>query len=161
MKFKELFKKFISRGAVIYTVGSLIVLLFSLAASESLSAKILSPMPFLFFAAYSYVMALGSALYSSGAFSGALSRLIHALCYNVGFFGFMLLCQITFTYAAIFTAIYAIIYIAAVVIARVLRKKPSENAKERAKQHKQKPVTIEGNKKEKNKPQSTYTNRFS
>jgi hypothetical protein len=54
MKVKELLKKFIYRGAVIYTVGSLLILLFSLAASEGLAAKILSPMPFLFFAAYNF-----------------------------------------------------------------------------------------------------------
>ncbi len=160
MNTKELFKRFISKGALIYTAGSLFILLFSLMLPENSAAKILSPTPFLFFAVYAYIISLGSVLYSSGAFSSAVARLIHAACYNVGFFCFVLLCRMEFAFTAIFTAVFAIIYTAAVIISGAFKKKSSSVKKSPEKQDKTNKQPLK-NKKEKSKTQSTYTSRFS
>ena len=161
MNAKDLFKRFISRGAVIYTAGSLFILLFSLILPESSAAKILSPTPFLFFAIYAYIISLGSTLYVSGKFSSPIARLIHAACYNVGFLLFVIFCSMEFAYAAIFTAVFAIIYTASVIIAGRFKKsakKTNAQNSSNVKPINTKPVKA---KNEKSKPESTYQSRFS
>ena len=157
MNAKDLFKRFISRGAVIYTAGSLFILLFSLMLPENSAPKILSPTPFLFLAIFAYILSLGSILYVSGKFSAPIARLIHAACYNVGFFCFLIFCSVEFAYAAIFTAVFAIIYTASVIIAGSFKKRPRA-AVEKKQTEIAKPTKT---KKEKSKPQTTYTSRFS
>ena len=150
----NVFKKIISKGAVIYTAGSLCILLFSLFVAENTMDKVLLPTPFLVFAAYAFVLALGDLPYLVGKCSSAAARAIHAACYNVGFFCFMLLCNMSFSTAVIATVIFALIYTAAVVLAGVFNKKnklaPSKSA-----------VTPAKGKGKQLGPQSTYTNRFS
>ena len=157
MNTKTSFKSFISRGAVIYTAGSLFILLSSLAMPENSAAKILSPTPFLFFAAYAYVMSLGSTLFASGKFSPTIARLIHAVCYNVGFFGFLLLCSMGFTTSVILTAVYAFIYTASVFTVGAFKKGSDKKAPTDSLPAKAQAKA----KKEKSKPESTYQNRFS
>ena len=158
MNVKDLIKGFISRGAVIYTAGSLFVLLFSLILPESSAAKVLSPAPFLYFAIYAYIISLGSTLLVSGALSAPVALLIHAACYNVGFGCFLLFCGMEFAYVAIFTALFAIVYTAAVIISKAFKGKPATKptAKHTATAKNQPKA-----KKKKGKPQSTYTSRFS
>ncbi|MBR3879219.1 MAG: hypothetical protein IKJ24_03745 [Clostridia bacterium] len=157
MNAKDLFKRFITRGAVIYTAGSLFILLFSLMLPENSAAKILSPTPFLFFAIFAYILSLGSALYASGRFYAPIARLIHAACYNLGFLCFLIFCSVEFAYAAIFTAVFAIIYTASVLIAGSFKKKLKATT-----DHKQTAVAKpEKVKKAKSKPETTYTSRFS
>lgn len=155
MNVQDFFKRFISRGAVIYTAGSLSILLFSLTLPENAAATILSPEPFIYFAIFAYVLSLGSAIYASGRFSSASARIIHAACYNIGFFCFLLLCEMEFAYSAIFTAVFAIIYTVSVILSGVFKKGVKAPAKSPATDKSAK------NKKEKAKPQSTYTSRFS
>ena len=157
MNTKTLLKSFVSRGAVIYTAGSLLILLFSLALPENSAARILSPTPFIFFAAYAYVMSLGSALFTSGKFSPAIARLVHAVCYNAGFLCFLLLCSMGFTTSVILTSVYALIYTASVFIVGAFKKNPRKNTPTSS-------VSVKAPtkaKKEKAKPESTYQNRFS
>jgi hypothetical protein len=157
MNAKDLFKRFISRGAVIYTAGSLFILLFSLMLPENSAPKILSPTPFLFFAIFAYILSLGSTPYVSGKFSAPISRLIHAACYNLGFLCFLIFCSVEFAYAIIFTAVFAIIYTASVIIAGSFKKRT------RASVDKKQPSTAKSakTKKEKSNPETTYTSRFS
>jgi len=155
MNVQDFFKRFISRGAVIYTAGSLSILLFSLTLPESAAVTILSPEPFIYFAMFAYLLSLGSAIYASGKFSQTASRIIHAACYNIGFFCFLLLCKMEFAYAAIFTAVFAIIYTASVILAGVFKKGGKAPTKSVETENKEK------SKKSKSKPQSTYTSRFS
>ena len=155
MNVQDFVKRFISRGAVIYTAGSLSILLFALNLPENAAATILSPEPFVYFAIFAYLLSLGSALYASGRFSATTSRIIHAACYNIGFFCFLLLCQMEFAYSAIFTAAFAIIYTVSVILAGVFKKGAKTPAEKTVTEK-----TVKG-KKEKAKPQSTYTSRFS
>lgn len=157
MNTKTLIKSFISRGAVIYTAGSLLILLFALTLPDNSAAKILSPAPFLFFAVYAYAMSLGSTLFASGKLSSAVARLIHALCYIAGFFGFLLLCAMDFTTSLILTAVYALIYTASVFIAGAFKKGLGKKSPTVSS-----PVKAQAKvKKEKSKPETTYQNRFS
>lgn len=152
----NVFKKIVSKGAVIYTAGSLCILLFSLSVPENTMDKLLLPTPFLMFAAYAFVLALGDLPYHVGKCSPVAARAIHATCYNLGFFCFMLLCNMSFSTSVIATVIFALFYTAAVVLAGVFRKKnklaPAKNTE----------TSVKGkNSKSKSKPQSSYTNRFS
>lgn len=145
-------KKIISKGAVIYTAGSLCILLFSLLIPENTMDKVLLPTPFLLLAAYAFVLALGDLPYLVGKCSPACARAIHAACYNVGFFCFLLLCNMSFSTSVIATVIFAFIYTVAVVLAGTFKKKLStgKNAVPPAK-----------GKADKSKTQTKYTNRFS
>ncbi len=148
----NVFKKIISKGAVIYTAGSLCILLFSLLVPENTMDKVLLPTPFLMFAAYAFVISLGDLPYLTGKCSTAVSRAIHAACYNVGFFCFMLLCNMSLSTSVIATVIFAFIYTVAVVLAGLCKKKLSPQKKT---------GTYAKGMVEKSKPQPKYTNRFS
>ena len=158
MNTTSLIKKFISRGAVIYTAISVGMMLLALMTSANPDAKVISPQLFLLIALYSYIASLGSTLYGSGYFSAGVARLIHAACYNIGLFCFLLFAECEFFIAVILTVAFAILYTVSVIISNVFKK--SSNAKKDTKQvsneKRQKSAT-----KEKAKPQSTYTNRFS
>ena len=164
MNTNSLIKKFISRGAIIYTVISVGMMLLAVMSAENPETKILSPGLFLLIALFSYVASLGSTLYESEYFTGALARLVHAVCYNLGFFAFLLLAGMEFAYSVILTVVFAIIYTAAVIISNVFKKSSSskKDAKKNVSGKKQTSNKKEAaGKKEKSKPQSTYTNRFS
>ena len=161
MKTKDLIKYFFSCGALIYTVGSVLILTVSLAASESASASILAPKPFLFFLGFAYLISLGNTLFKINTIPPVIRRLLHCLCYVVGFLAFILLCGVKFAYSAIFAAVLALIYAISVITASVIRKQISktnrDNASETAKPEKKQ------TKKEKTAKtaENTYHNRFS
>ena len=164
MNTNSLIKKFISRGAVIYTVISVCIIVFFLIFSDGQPAQIFKPDILLLIALFSYVASLGSTLYESEYFTGPIARLVHAVCYNLGFFAFLLLAGMQFPVAVIFTVVFAIIYTAAVIISNVFKKKSvskkeaNKTASGKKKANGKKESSV---KKEKSKPQSTYTNRFS
>ncbi len=161
MQFKDLLKKFISHGAVIYTCGSLFIITVSLLLSDSAASQILAPKPFLCFALFSYLISLGSTLYVSGAFSAPIARLIHAICYNIGFLVFLLLCGMKFVTALIFTAVFALIYTVIILIYSFTHKGNSRSLKTPAAPQKN-AVPDTSNKKKSSKSSSeTYKNRFS
>ncbi len=157
MKLKDMMKKFVSRGAVIYTFGSLFIITLSLLLSDTSAAKILSPAPFLCFALFSYIISLGSTLYACERFSAPVARLMHAICYNGGFFAFLLICGIKFVFSFVFTLVFAAVYTVAVVISSFACKKHRSAAKNTAL-----PTTSQkrSEKSGKNAPEP-YKNRFS
>ena len=129
MNTKQLLKHFISRGAVIYTAGSILIMLISLAMSDTSASQILNPALFLFYAIFSYILSLGSTLFVSGYFPSYVAGIIHAVCFNVGFFIFVLLCGVEFAFAIIFTLIFAVIYTICRVIGTLIRRKTQLNGK--------------------------------
>ena len=163
MNGKDFFKNFISRGAVIYTALSIFLLLVSLMLSEESASQYLDAKSFLHIALFSYVLSLGSTLFASGYFSAPVSRLIHALCCNLGFFVFMLLQTVKFANAIIATAILAVIYTAVTVIAGLFRRKhtrikSTSDGKATRDASSSKPNAKSNNSKSK---AGTYENRFS
>lgn len=161
MKTKDLIKYFFSCGAIIYTVGSVFILAVSLAASESAASTILAPKPFLFFLGFAYLISLGNTLRRIETIPHVIGRLLHCLCYVLGFLAFILLCGIKFAYAAIFTAVFALIYAISVITASVIRKQTSNP--ERKQNTKTTKPQKQTNKKEKTAKtaETTYQNRFS
>lgn len=158
MNTKQLIKHFISRGAVIYSAGSILIMLISLAMSDTSASQILNPALFLYYAIFSYILSLGSTLFVSGYFPSYVAGIIHAVCFNVGFFVFVLLCGVEFAFAIIFTLIFAVIYTICRVVGTLIRKKTKSNGKQiNAAQPKQ-----SGKQKKASKPtDNTYKNRFS
>ena len=126
MKTKDLIKYFFSLGAVIFTAGATLILIISMAASNASSSFIIAPKPFFFYLGFSYALALGSTLYRIEAMSRTARRLLHVLCYVVGFFVFILLCGIEFAFTAIFTAIFGVIYALSVVCSALIKKKTAK-----------------------------------
>ncbi len=162
MKTKDLIKYFLSCGALIYTVGSVLILAISLAASESTAASILAPKPFLFFLGFSYFISLGNTLYKTGGISQPVRRLLHALCYVIGFFAFVLLCGVDFAFSAIFSAVFAAIYAIVIFTSAVIRNQMGRTRKpknasvpERPEKKSKKPT------KSKKTAENTYQSRFS
>lgn len=162
MKTKDLIKYFFCCGALIYTVGSVLILAISLAASESAAASILAPKPFLFFLGFAYFISLGNTLYRIDAISKPVRRLLHSLCYVIGFFTFVLICGVDFAFSAIFTAAFAAIYGIVIITTEVIRKQTGKkqaqkNANSQETPTKKSPKTTKAKKTE----QNTYQSRFS
>ena len=158
MNTKQLIKHFISRGAVIYTAGSILIMLISLAMSDTSASQILNPALFLYYAIFSYILSLGSTLYVSGYFPSYIAGTIHAACFNVGFFVFVLLCGVEFAFAVIFTLVFAVIYTICRVIGTLICKKNQSSGK----QIKNIQSNRSGKQTKASKPtESTYKNRFS
>ena len=162
MNGKDFFKTFISRGAVIYTVFSVFLLLVSLTLSNESASQYLDAKSFLHIALFSYTLSLGSTLFASGYFSAPISRLIHALCCNLGFFVFMLLQNVKFANAIIAAVVLAVIYTAVTVITNLFRKKFT-NKKSPADDTATRDASSKPNAKSKNSKSKagTYKNRFS
>ncbi|MGM9644478.1 MAG: hypothetical protein ACI3X1_05265 [Eubacteriales bacterium] len=158
MNTTEFIKKFICRGAVIYTAGSILIMLISLAMSDTSASQILNPALFLYYAIFSYILSLGSTLFVSGYFPSYVAGIIHAVCFNVGFFVFVLLCGVEFAFAVIFTLVFAAIYTICRVIGTLIRKKTQSNGKHiKTAQPKQSVKQTKASK----PTESTYKNRFS
>ncbi len=121
MKNNSLIKYFFSCGAIIYTVGSALILIISLLLSEGASASILAPKPFLFYLGFAYVISLGNTLFRVERISSPIRRLIHALTYILGVFAFVLLCGMKFAYCAIVAAIFGIIYAAVTFVVALIK----------------------------------------
>ena len=162
MNGKDFFKTFISRGAVIYTVFSVFLLLVSLTLSNESASQYLDAKSFLHIALFSYILSLGSTLFASGYFSAPISRLIHALCCNLGFFVFMLLQNVKFANAIIAAVVLAVIYTAVTVITNLFRKKFT-NKKSPADDTATRDASSKPNAKSNNSKSKagTYENRFS
>ncbi len=162
MKTKDLIKYFFCCGALIYTIGSVLILFISLGASESASATILAPKPFLFFLGFAYLIALGNTLYRINTIAKPLRRLLHALCYVIGFFIFVLLCGVDFAFSVIFTAVFAVIYgivtVTAAVIHKQIGKKQTHKAAISAESPEKNPKRSTKSKKS---AKETYQSRFS
>lgn len=158
MNTKQLIKHFISRGAVIYTAGSILIMLISLAMSDTSASQILNPALFLYYALFSYILSLGSTLFVSGYFPSYVAGIIHAVCFNLGFLFFVLLCNVEFSFAVVFTLIFAVIYTICRVIATLIRRKSQSKGKQVKTIH-----SIQSGKQTKaSKPtENTYKNRFS
>ena len=131
-----------------------------------------------------YSISLGTTLYKIDSFSVTVGRILHALCYILGFFGFIFFIKLVdnsditqnLSFALIATAIFAIIYAAVCIIFSVLNKKTSIFSLSSSKSIQTRPNTIQASKKndnnkknEKNNPRAkkskreddTYTSRFS
>lgn len=121
MKNNGLLRYFFSCGAIIYTLGSALILIISLLLSEGASASILAPKSFLFFLCFAYMISLGNTLFKIERISAPIRRLIHAVCYILGLFAFVLLCGMKFAYCAIVTAIFGIIYAIAIFVTALIR----------------------------------------
>ena len=121
---------------------------------ENTMDKVLLPTPFLILAAYAFVLAFGDLPYLVGKCSSAAARAFHAACYNLGFFCFLLLCNVSFSSTVIATVIFALVYTVAVVLAGIWGKKNKLTPQKSVK-------TPTKGKGKQSKPQSTYTNRFS
>ena len=156
MNAKDFLKNFFARGAVIYTLISVLFILgIYLTSDNSQEQVVLLKLP-LYIALYSYILALGSTLYVSGYFSATISRLIHAICYNVGFFVILLLAGMQFSAAVICTLIFAIIYTLATIIITIVTKKAKKQSTP------DKPKKIKTEKKQTAKSEEKiYKNRFS
>ena len=162
MKTKDLIKYFLCCGALIYTTGSVFILLISLGTSESASATILAPKPFLFFFGFAYLISLGNTLYRINKIAKPLRRLLHALCYVIGFFVFVLLCGVDFAFSAIFTAVFAVIYGIVTVTAAVIRKQIGKKQRQKtATNVETAEKTPKRSTKSKKSAQDTYQSRFS
>ncbi len=160
MQFKALFKKFISHGSVVYTCGSLFIMSVALLLNNSSAPKVLDPMLFIYFALFSFIISLGSAVYCSGMLNATVSRLIHAICYIGGFALFTVLCGVKFSFAAIFTLVFAAVYAIISVVFGALHKhnKISDSNKKNTSDSSEKRSI---NKKNEKKAEKTYENRFS
>ncbi len=158
MQFKDILKRFISHGAIVYTCGSISIISISLILSNTDSLKMLDPHLFLLFALFSFVISLGSTLFCSGLFSPPISRLIHAVCYIGGFFAFLLLYGMKFSFAMIFALIFAVIYLLVSAIVFFIKK---GNKKTKAQKEKQPVKNAVEKPQKKAKQEQTYTNRFS
>lgn len=121
MKKNGLWRYFFSCGAIIYTVGSALILIISLLLSERAAASILAPKPFLFYLGFAYIISIGNTLFKIESISAPVRRLIHAVCYILGLFAFVLLCGMKFAYCAIVAAIFGIIYAIALFVAALIK----------------------------------------
>ena len=121
MKKNGLWRYFFSCGAIIYTVGSALILIISLLLSENAAASILAPKPFLFYLGFAYIISLGNTVFKIEKISAPIRRLIHTVLYVLGFFSFVLLCGMKFAYCAIVTAIFGIIYAIAVFVTVLIK----------------------------------------
>ena len=158
MNTKQLIKHFISRGAVIYTAGSILIMLISLAMSDTSASQILNPALFLYYALFSYILSLGSTLFVSGYFPSYVAGIIHAVCFNLGFLFFVLLCNVEFSFAVVFTLIFAVIYVICRFVGTLIRRKTHSNAR----QVKAIQTNRSGKQAKAPKPtENTYKNRFS
>ena len=165
MKIKELIFFFLKRGAVLFTAISIPLLLILLVLDSEGS---IDPIKFLLVAAFSYILSLGATIYRLESISNTVGRILHATCFILGFFGFLMFNGTDFIPSTISTAIFAVIYIAVCLITSLLKKKGSplslslhNNASHKSVTEKE---TVKSKKKEprkSRKEESTYTNRFS
>ena len=157
METKKQIQYFISCGAIIYTCLSVLILIFSLAISEGASAKILVPSNFLYLLMFSYILSLGNTFLKATAMATPLRYTLHAVCYILAFFTFILLCGISFSSSCIMTLVYAIIYCGAMMIAHIVKKNfySKTHSNKASIQHKSEP------RKDKSKRDNTYKSMFS
>ena len=93
MKTRRLLKYFVSCGAIIYTVGSALVLFVALLTETTGTVSLLQPKPFLLLLAFAYVISLANTLFRVESISAPIRRLIHASLSILGLFAFLMLCS--------------------------------------------------------------------
>ena len=126
MNEKNLFKFFVSRGAIIYTALSTALIVTALFIAEDASMKILMPKRFLFLILFSFILALGSTFLRMESISSVWARVWHATCFIGGFLLFLILCEVKFAPTIISGLIFGVIY---VIIAIISTKKISSSVK--------------------------------
>ena len=155
MKVKDLIKYFFSCGAIIYTIGSTLILLISLMLASNPDASVIVPKPFLLYLAFSYTISLGNTIFKIEKISSIARRIIHFLMYVIALFAFLMLCGVQFASSVIASAVLAVIYVVVILITKLSKgglkiesKKPEKTVKE-------------AKKPKKTNNASTYTSRFS
>lgn len=116
MNGRNLFKFFVSRGAIIYTAISTALIVIALFTAEDASVKILMPKRFLFLLLFSFILALGSTVVKLEKISATAARILHAICYVGGFALLLLLCEVNFAPLMIASLVFAIGYVVIALI---------------------------------------------
>ncbi len=156
MELKRLFKYFVFRGAVYYTMLSAFIMIVNSLLSSGTSQKVIVTSQFWYILLFSYIMALGAALRKISSISKAIGWLLHAICYIGGFFLFVMLCAVPFAVSCVLTAVFAVFYaVFAFVIAKSERVSAQRNANEKSTIHKGKKNKVS------KKNQETYKSMFS
>lgn len=119
MKTRRLLKYFVSCGAIIYTVGSALVLFVALLTETTGTVSLLQPKPFLLLLAFAYVISLANTLFRVESISAPIRRLIHASLYILGLFAFLMLCSMEFYVAVIVCAVFGVIYALIVLLSSI------------------------------------------
>ncbi|MBP3375139.1 MAG: hypothetical protein J6L83_00055 [Clostridia bacterium] len=119
MKTRRLLKYFVSCGAIIYTVGSALVLFVALLTETTGTVSLLQPKPFLLLLAFAYVISLANTLFKVESISTPIRRLIHASLYILGLFAFLMLCSMEFYVAVIVCAVFGVIYALIVLLSSI------------------------------------------
>ncbi len=117
MSNKNLFKYFISCGAVIYTAISALFFIIEIRISNGAAAVFqLDPQRFLYLLLFSYVISLGNTLFKLESLSSTTRRLLHAASYIFGLLAFLTLSGLKFYAAMIISAVFALFYVLVVFI---------------------------------------------
>lgn len=176
MKKPNLFKYFISCGAIIYTIGSMLAISLQLSMGDAANPQVIFVKNFLYFFIFSYIIALGNTLFKVESLSAPTRRVIHAACYVFGVFAFLRLCGLLFYAAMIISGVFAIIYVLIVFVSALISGNigrlnvPSNNtnSKSSPKGSAKNPITSKNQTNSKNKPKDSkqsskdeYKKRFS
>ncbi len=156
MENKNLTKYFISCGAILYTVFSMLFMLISSMMTENSGTVILRAELYVYILLYMYVIALGNTLMRIEKISSPIRRLLHAICYNIGCLAFLLMCGMKFSAACICVAIFAVIYTVAVTVSSLIKKKKNSQSSSAVSK-----VSGTKNPKKNNDKSDTYKSMFS
>ena len=153
MNIAKILKNFVFFGCTIYTVLSAGILIFI-----DLLSYTESQMPdvgrFLSLLAFSFILSVGSTVLRIDTINRLAACAVHAACYIIGFFIFMMLCQIQFASAIIATAVFAVFYAVITVIIRLVAKVFKKSSKST-------PAPAKAKVKAAPKKENTYTSQFS
>ena len=142
MNIKQILKNFVFFGSVIYTVISTVMIFVAMATTDGQYSMILDAERFLYILLFSFILSVGSTILRIDEISRVAAVCLHAACYVVGFFIFVLLCGIKFAPAIIATAVFAGIYSICTIICRAISKSLKKtqnspnNSKKQAKENK-------------------------
>ena len=152
MNIKKVLKNLVFYGSVYYTAITVAFILVAMMISESDSVKIIDTDRFLLILLFSFMMSLGSTLLQIDRIPRVAAVCLHAACYILGFFVFILLCGGQFAATVIATAVFALFYLIVTIIVNQLRKRTQKKDKA--------PQIISPTKKDKNNKKE-YKNQFS
>lgn len=151
MNIRNILQKFIFFGSVIYTVISTGMIILAILMTDAQYSKMLDAKRFLYILLFSFILSLGSTLLRVEEISRVAAVCIHAACYVLGFFIFVILCGIEFAPAVIATVVFAVIYAVFTAICRLVSRSFSKAGNE-TKQIKKQPKEAKTNNK--------YTSQF-
>ena len=120
MKKQNLFKYFISCGAIIYTIGSMLIISTKRLMDGNTVQSAIYVKPLLYFFIFSYIIALGNTLFKVESISAPTRRVIHAASYIFGVFTFLRLCGMLFYAAMIISGVFAVIYVLVVFVSALI-----------------------------------------